>query len=181
VVDDDVDDPGADSFEPTISIHALTRIQPRHGRTMQLRVAVNGAYILALLDSESTHNLIDTRRWRGWASSSPGDRLTSPGYCRAMSFLVDGEAFNIDCYGLALGSFEMVLGVPWLESLGPVLWDFGHHTMAFVRDGHRVMWATPDTAIAPPTSLLAASGDIMEELLDEFDPLFIGPTELPPP
>jgi hypothetical protein len=42
------------------------------------------------------------------------DRLTSPRCCRAMSFLVDSEAFNIDCYGLALGSFEMVLGMKWL-------------------------------------------------------------------
>jgi hypothetical protein len=32
----------------------------------------------------------------------------------------------------------MVLGIQWLESLGPILWDFRNRTMAFVWNGHRV-------------------------------------------
>jgi hypothetical protein len=32
--------------------------------------------------------------------------------------------FWIDCYDLPLGSYDMVLGVRCLESLGPILWDF---------------------------------------------------------
>jgi hypothetical protein len=68
--------------EPMILIHALTGIQPRHGRTMQLHVIVNRASLLTLLrhgrtmqlhiivnraslltllNSGSTHNFIDTK------------------------------------------------------------------------------------------------------------------------
>jgi hypothetical protein len=159
---------------------------------MQLRVAINGPYILALLDSGLTHNFIDTETgarvgiiFTGHddlrVAVTNGDWLTSPGCCRAMAFWVDDEAFNIDCYSLALGSFEMVLEVQWLESLGSILWDFSCRTMVFIRNGHWVTWSVSHTAIAPPTSLLAASGDIMEELMGEFDPLFTAPTGLPLP
>jgi hypothetical protein len=74
----------------------------------------------------------------------------------------------------------MVLGVQWLDSLGPVLWDFKNRTLSFERNGHTVRWS----ASAPPKPLgpaiAAASGDIMGELLLHFVPLFAEPTGLPP-
>jgi hypothetical protein len=45
----------------------------------------------------------------------------------------------INCYGLSLDSYKMVIGIQWLESLRPILWDFASRTMAFVHDGHRVV------------------------------------------
>jgi hypothetical protein len=108
-----------------------------------------------------------------------GDRVDSPGCCRDFNITIGGEPFHIDCYGLALGSYNMALGVQWLESLGLILWDFTKQTMVFVRNGHRVLWTT---ANAPPQpSLLAAEGDLMKELLLHFDALFTEPTGLLPP
>jgi hypothetical protein len=46
---------------------------------------------------------------------------------------------------LALGSFDMVLDVEWLEALGPILWDFGSRTMGFVCNGHRILWSAADS------------------------------------
>jgi hypothetical protein len=46
--------------EPTISIHALTGIQPCTGRTMHVHVHIVGTLLVALLDTGSTHNFIDT-------------------------------------------------------------------------------------------------------------------------
>jgi hypothetical protein len=42
-----------------ISIHALTGIRPRVGRTMKIYIDINGAGITTLLDSRSTHNFVD--------------------------------------------------------------------------------------------------------------------------
>jgi hypothetical protein len=50
-----------------------------------------------------------------------GECLTSPGYCQALDVMISDEAFSIDYYGLALGTYEMVLGVQWLESLRSIL------------------------------------------------------------
>jgi hypothetical protein len=49
---------------PTILLHTLTGIQPRSGHTMHILVTVNGAQLMALLDSGSTHNFIDTKSTR---------------------------------------------------------------------------------------------------------------------
>jgi hypothetical protein len=69
-----------------------------------------------------------------------GDRLTSPGRCcRQLRIAVVTEVFVGDCFGLALGSCDMVLGVQWLEPLVPILWAFGTQTVAFVHNGHKLL------------------------------------------
>jgi hypothetical protein len=76
--------------EPTISIHALTGIQPRTGRTMHVHVHIAVTLLVALLDTGSTHNFIDTdaatRAGLALLGSSGlrvavanGDCVTSPG------------------------------------------------------------------------------------------------------
>jgi hypothetical protein len=133
-----------------ISIHALTCVQPLHGSMMQLHVTIKGAKLLTLLASGLTHNFINTEvavrvgLMLASRSSLPvavanGDHLTSPMCCKAFAISIASEQFQIDCYGLALGSYEMAIDVQWLGSLGPILWDFGRRTLAFVRKGHRVL------------------------------------------
>jgi hypothetical protein len=47
--------------KPTISILALTGIQPRKGCTLQVFVTIYDAVLRALLDSGSTHNFVDSK------------------------------------------------------------------------------------------------------------------------
>jgi hypothetical protein len=105
-------------------------------------------------------------------AAANGDILTSPGCCRAMQMSVHGEVFHIDCCSISLGSYDMVLGVQWLESLGPILWDFSKGTIAFIRNGHLIIWSvtTPCSTSTTPSTLLAAEGELLEALLQEFDP-----------
>jgi hypothetical protein len=192
VVDEDTV-PAADEGELTISVHALTGIQLRASRTMQLLVNINGASLMALLDSGLTHNFIDEHATSrvGITLTGPGslrvavangNKLTSLGCCRAMQLIIHGEHFSIDCYRLAQGSYDLVLGIQWLESLGPILWDFHQGTLAFVRNGHRVVWsaALSSPTLSSPATLLVMEGDLMDLLLQEFEGLFQEPTGLPP-
>jgi hypothetical protein len=187
-----------ESAEPTISLHALTGIQPRCTRTMQLLVMLHGVKLTALLDSRSTHNFVDTDaaaragiKLQGRAGLHVAvvndDRLTSSGSYLGLHIQIGDEPFEIDCYGLALGSFDMVLGVQWLEALGPILWDFDRRTMGFVRNDHHILWHASDTE-GSRSSLHAISesanddntGNLMDDLLEQFVPLFEAPIGLPP-
>uniref|UniRef100_A0A0A8ZN77 Uncharacterized protein n=1 Tax=Arundo donax TaxID=35708 RepID=A0A0A8ZN77_ARUDO len=90
-----------------------------------------------------------------------------------MAIMVGSEVFIIDSYALPLGSYDMILGVQCLGSLGPILWDFTKKTMCFVREDKRILW----TGIDRPseTSLHAispVSDDLMADLLDEFHHIF---------
>jgi hypothetical protein len=142
----------------------------------------------------STHNFIDTDKAmevgvmllgvRGLrVAVAHGNRLTSLGCCHAMKMTVHDEAFHIDCYDLTLGSYDIVLEVQWLESLGPILWDFSHDTQTFVHNGHHVTWSSSTISPAPTTVAMLAvpDGELMEALLQEFAPLFSEPQGLPPP
>jgi hypothetical protein len=120
---------------------------------MHITATIGTTSLWALLDSGSTHNFIDigvAERagvfFTGGAGQcvavANGDCITSPGHCSALDIGIVDEHFIICCYGLSLGSFDMVFGVQWLESLRLVLWDFGLHTLAFVRNNHHVLWST---------------------------------------
>jgi hypothetical protein len=177
--------------EPTISIHALTGIQPRTGRTMHVHVHIASTLLVALLDTGSTHNFIDTDAATHAGLTFLGssglrvavvndDRVTSPSCCRDLSMLIGNEQFIIDCYGLSIGSYDMVLGVQWLESLGSMLWDFASRTIAFVHNGHHVLWTAAGSP-TPSPCLAAVSANLIEDLLQSFASLFDTPTGMPPP
>jgi hypothetical protein len=156
---------------------------------MQIPVSINGVVLTAQLDSRLTHNFVDAAAHAGLqfcaavglrVAVANDDRISSPGGCKALRITVGGEPFDVDIHGLALGLFDVVLGVQWLESLGPILWDFTNCTIAFVRNGRRVQW-TMAGMTSPTPSLAAASVDLLLDLLQEFSSMFQDPTGLPPP
>jgi hypothetical protein len=140
--------------DPTISLHALTGIQSSTARTMQLKVMVNGATLTALLDSGSTHNFLDADimarigitfhdRLVLPVAVANDDCLVSSGCCCGFPAQVGCEIFSVNCYGLQLGSFDIVLGIQWLESLGPILWDFRkslNHWDQYYGTSGNVLW-----------------------------------------
>ena len=50
-----------------------------------------------------------------------------------------GEQFSADVVLVSLGSCEMVLGIQWLSTLGPILWDFEQLRMEFKYEGRRAV------------------------------------------
>jgi hypothetical protein len=95
------------------------------------------------------------------------DCITSPRRCQSLRIKIGDEVFSIDWYDISLGSYDMVLDVHWLESMGPILWDFGRCTIAFVWDGHRVLWSTLETG-DPQSALLATSLDLWRSYYSSF-------------
>lgn len=50
-----------------------------------------------------------------------GDWVHSPGVCLVTLVTIGDEAFYIDCFALDLGGFDLVLGVQWMQTLGPII------------------------------------------------------------
>jgi hypothetical protein len=168
------------------SLHTLTGIHPRSERPMQIYVFINGTTLRALLDSGSTHNFVDSEaasragivfvaQHSLRVAVANGDRVESSRCCRNLKISIADEDFVIDSYGLALGSYEMVLGVQWLASLGPILWDFGKQSMLFIQNGRVVKWAASSLPSQPDPSVAFAIADDLEELLQHFSTLLRSP------
>jgi predicted aspartyl protease len=115
---------------------------------MKVYVSIGDTVVVALLDSGSSHNFLDVQmahraglrlhsRSGLSVAVANSERIASPSPVDNQAVFIGGEAFTIDLYTLPLGEYDMVLGVQWLATLGPILWDFAKHTMAFRRGATR--------------------------------------------
>jgi hypothetical protein len=118
---------------------------------MQLVVQVGTTELLALVDSGSTHNFIRDEvigelglkvrpRPDMKVTVANGEKVTSAGIVHELPVSIDQESFSINLYSLPLDGFDIVLGVQWLRTLGPILWDFDSLFITFWRKDHQVTW-----------------------------------------
>lgn len=146
--DGEVSDSASDE-DMEISLHALTGI--RLGKTMQLQVDIQDESMRALVNSGSTHNFMAEETTRHLdltpASDQPinvavvnGNKVTSMGLFWGIHVQISNEDFFLDCYVIPLAGFDIVLGVQWLRTLGPITGDFDQLTMSFWRHDHKVIW-----------------------------------------
>jgi hypothetical protein len=133
--------------DPWISLNAITGISP--AKTLQLSVRVAGATLGALIDSGSTHSFIlasVARRLLLQPTPRPGlnvmvangDHVPNDGVCYGVHIFLNSEEFVIDLFVIPLDGYDMVLGVHWLRTLGPLLWDFNKARLSCWRDDHQV-------------------------------------------
>jgi len=143
--------------------------------TLRLSVRVAGVQLQALVDTGSTHTFIHeevARRLGLLIEHRPGisvkvangDRVTSPGVCKGTKIGIGKDTFTIDCFALPLDGFDIVLGVKWLKSLGPISFDFRALWMAFWRDGlPACLYGIGSDS--QPTITATATDNLMEVLL----------------
>jgi len=188
-------EPAEDTPAPTVSLHAIAGVCTE--QAMRLAVRVGARHVVALLDSGSTSNFINAdllRELQLPTNPRPalrvlvanGDRVPCQGVAPRVPLSIGQEDFAISCYGIDLGAFDLILGVEFLRTLGPILWDFQAMRMAFTKDGHRVQWhglgTTTDTPPGPASCAITPvpAHPLLDSLLRQFDDVFREPRGLPP-
>jgi hypothetical protein len=109
-----------------------------------------------------------------------GDHVASAGICCFIHIFIDSEEFIINLFVIPLEGYDMVLGVQWLCTLKPILWDFERARMSCWCDDHRVIWQGMTGRRMVAVHAMEAS-DLMLVLLEEFKDVFMVPSGLPPP
>jgi hypothetical protein len=116
-----------------------------------------------------------------------GDRLACQGVARQVPILIGDEPFSINCVGIYLGCYDFILGIDFLSTLGPILWDLDVLSLIFWRKGsHRVQWTGigGSGAATPQLQLMAAALDeahlLLADLLQQHSDIFDEPKGLPP-
>lgn len=185
----------ADDMPPLISLHAITGIWA--AETMQVRVSIGNHEFTALLDTGSTHNFVSrevahqvglqfTENRGASVIVANGERLPCGGVAPDVAIRIGDEFFTVDCYSIKLDCYDMVLGVKFMRTLGPILWDLEDLCMAFWLHGRRVFWKgigstrwdIPSTARLH--SISKTEFPLLDELLGSFEDIFATPTGLPP-
>ncbi|XP_061337713.1 uncharacterized protein LOC133284661 [Gastrolobium bilobum] len=68
-----------------------------------------------------------------------GDSLTYSTMCQSVPLDIQGHRFYVDLFVLELQGADMVLGVQWLSTLGPIVTDYQKLTMDFEFQGVHVI------------------------------------------
>ncbi|OIS96815.1 hypothetical protein A4A49_20822 [Nicotiana attenuata] len=69
-----------------------------------------------------------------------GHRLSCDGVCRQVSLSIQGCNITMDFYVLPLHRSDLVIGVSWLETFGPVVTDYCARVFEFTLNNHRFTW-----------------------------------------
>uniref|UniRef100_A0ACD5W7T0 Uncharacterized protein n=1 Tax=Avena sativa TaxID=4498 RepID=A0ACD5W7T0_AVESA len=195
-------EPGATTYGPVdatafvVSLHALVGIKT--AKTMLLSVTIGGERLTALVDTGSTHNFLSSDAMRRLAlqpsgaehfsvTVANGDRLACQGVARQVPITIGDEHFFVDCVGINLGCYDFILGVDFLSTLGPILWDFDALSLIFgSAGGRRVQWTGLGSSgpAAPQLALMASALDethpLLDDLLQQHSDIFTEPQGLPP-
>ncbi|XP_026399607.1 uncharacterized protein LOC113295489 [Papaver somniferum] len=134
-------DTSQDQVQPTISLHSL--LGSSFPKTMRLDGYTKSQPLRVLIDSGSTHNFL-LPRWAkhcGYSIHSDvtalqvtvgnGTQIPTKGCCLNVPITLQNHSFTTDFHILDIGGYDVVLGVQWLRTLGPIMWDFSNLTMQF--------------------------------------------------
>ncbi|KAF8413570.1 hypothetical protein HHK36_001561 [Tetracentron sinense] len=201
--------------EPLISVHALAGSVSY--QTMRVRGKIKQRVVTILIDSGSTHNFLDpsVAKQTGcsiqqtnplWVTVANGSKISSTAMCQQLEWLMHGTPFQTDFRLLSLGGCDMVLGVQWLTTLGPIIWDFTNLRMEFHSKGKRHvlrgattgaikvievsrmqkdLTKTKQAVVAQLFVAQAMTEEVITEptimsLLNNYSDVFSEPAELPP-
>jgi hypothetical protein len=68
-----------------------------------------------------------------------GQEMRSPGRSQGVEVKVQGTVFRTELFILPLAGCDVVLGIQWLMTLGPIVWDFTKLQMEFQYEGKNCM------------------------------------------
>jgi hypothetical protein len=131
-----------------ISLHAI--IGSPNPKTMRVVVKLSGHNFVVLINTGSTYNFIHLRVARRVGMKvlkhkpirvniADGSKLWSEGSCSNIKLMIQGDQFVTRAYVIHLRGCDMVLGIQWLKSLGPIPWEFSALKMEFQKQGKRVL------------------------------------------
>nr|XP_034886896.1 uncharacterized protein LOC118027607 [Populus alba] len=208
----DMDIESAEEAIPEISFHALVGIS--HPRTFRVTGRIGHKELIVLIDGGSTHNFIDqsvviklglhvVRGKPFKVTVGNKEVIECTGRCFGLSLSLQGITIQADFFVLPVAACQVVLGVQWLETLGPIKTDYKKLWMSFKQDGKtHVLHGITGSELAPlgEKELLHLSGmgffvhmvsemqttqdtqwaPDLDQILSQFAHIFEEPTDLPP-
>ncbi|KAJ3687260.1 hypothetical protein LUZ61_016424 [Rhynchospora tenuis] len=109
---------------------------------MKFKGQIGNVPVCALLDSGSTHSFVNPNVLQevecNLIQTAPmvvtvanGARMVTDLQCEALQFSIQGHTFEKDVRVLDVTGYDMILGLDWLTSLGPMQVDWGAGKIAF--------------------------------------------------
>ena len=109
-------------------------------KTLKFKGYIGNIPICALIDSGSTHSFINpaivhnleietTKTTPLTVRTASGDKMSTNQLCESQRFFLQKQEFEGDVRVLDIQGYDMILGMDWLATLGPLLIDCGKGTI----------------------------------------------------
>lgn len=72
-----------------------------------------------------------------------GNKFEALFMCKNFTWVIHNQTFVADVIVVPLVCYDLILGVQWLKSLGPILWDFERLQMEFTLNGRKMTLRGP--------------------------------------
>ncbi|GJN07516.1 hypothetical protein PR202_ga25353 [Eleusine coracana subsp. coracana] len=119
------------------------------GCRLKILVHLGGEPLTALVDSGATHNVIGLdvanqfglriSRVRVHVTVANDTCMESNGICRNIRLFIGSDIFALSSYVARIpDNVDVILGAPWLESLGDIMWNFSRRVMRFKYNDHEI-------------------------------------------
>lgn len=147
--------------EMQLSVNAVSGAD--HPKTIRLRALIGNQVVIILLDSGSTNSFIDSALLpRIKVSPRPlnktlsvrvanGDMLQCSEEVIDLHWWVQGHTFKYDFKSIALGGYDMILGIDWLEQWGEMVCQWKEKWVQFHREDQIIKLQGMTTSV--PTEL----------------------------
>lgn len=133
-----------DPYSAQISFHSLAGHVALE--TLCFMGLIDDHPVVLLVDGGSTHNFIQLQLVSDLGlptrSTNPlrvmvgnGQQLECTRHCEAVMVIIQATQFIVDLHVLPIAGANVILGVQWLKSLGPVLTDYNTLCMKFFHVG----------------------------------------------
>jgi hypothetical protein len=137
------DPPKVETF---ISLNALTGFSAP--QTLKLIGYIKHQKVIILVDIGKTHNFIhhhiaqETHCYIHSVNNfqimiANGGSMKCGGRCENVRLKIREYHLKSHMFAIDMGGCDIVLGVDWLRTLGPILMDFKYLTMQFDQEGHQ--------------------------------------------
>jgi hypothetical protein len=137
---------GPPEVEPVISLNALTSFSAP--QTLKLIGYIKHQKVIILVDSGSTHNFIhhciaqETHCYIHVVNNfqimiANGGSMKCGGCCENAHLQIGDHHLKSHMFTIDMGGCDIMLGVDWLKTLGPILMDFKKLTMQFYQEDHQ--------------------------------------------
>ncbi|CAJ2675682.1 unnamed protein product [Trifolium pratense] len=131
---------------PQLSVQALSGM-PNY-QTMRISALHNKKLLQILIDSGNTHNFLDLEMAKKLGcklepispiqiTAGGGHTLEAPFICKSFKWVMQQTRFQADVIVLPLVCCDLILGIQWLKTLGPIVWDFEKLQMEFSQQGRK--------------------------------------------
>ncbi|VFQ89741.1 unnamed protein product [Cuscuta campestris] len=120
----------------------LSKSSTMHPQTIRLMGKIGNKQVMVLVDGGSTHNFIEhslvtrfglviNREEMFEVMVANRERISCVGLVRDLTLTVQGYNITTDYYVLPVAACQIVLGVQWMKTLGPVELDYQRLTLRF--------------------------------------------------